>query len=262
LRGPQQRDGLSHLPGGRGRVHPVQEAGPVKQRHAQARGQAAPRRPPNLNNPGIAGGWWTRLTGIGAMDVSFGHTRLHQIHIHRRALGLVGRGAPVFAVGAVGPVGLARRVGRVVPPGQDCQRGAARGLHLRPEHGGLAQRNHRTAHRDTSGTVEVRSLVIGGAPRRGADHLRDQRPQPGTAGVGDPVVDPAGDGGQHRMHARGMIAPRLPGGQGRQLHQAGPVAGILVVAAGQRRESGHASHPRVTAFWIQSPIYWTGLVQL
>jgi hypothetical protein len=144
------------------------------------------------------------------MDVSFGHTRLHRIRIHRRAVGPVGRGAPVFAAGAVGPVGLARRVGPVVPPGQDRQRGAARGLHLRREHGGLAQRHRRAAHRDTSGTIEVCSLVIDGALGRGADHLADERPQPGTAGVGHPVVDPAGDGGQHRVHARGMIAPRLP----------------------------------------------------
>jgi hypothetical protein len=188
-----------------------------------------------------------------------------------------GRAAPVVAATAL--------------PGQHGQRGLARPGHLGFIGTRVVERR--------PGAAEHQAGAAGqepGSAAPGADHRRDESRQPGPPGFPGPVVDCAGDRGEHRVNAGGVVAPRLPGEGGSQLHRAGPVVGVGVAAPGQegrgrRAERGGLSrgvpgglsrgvrgggvgrriagcrggrrgdHGRTSAFWIQSPMYSGGKVQ-
>ena len=82
------------------------------------------------------------------------------------------------------------------------------------------------------GDPRVAARVVGVEP----DHVRDQPRDPGPRLVVEQVVDPAGHRRQQRMGARGMVGPALPGEVGRELHEAGTLARVAVLAP---REDGH-----------------------
>jgi hypothetical protein len=116
-----------------------------------------------------------------------------------------------------------------VQAGQDAFAGQHRdrhdtlplGRHQRQRHGGRPQRDPR---------VDVQ--VLAGQP----DHRRDQIGQSLAAGIRGVVVDVAGEGGQQRVGAGGVVAPALTSQQRGQFHEAGTRAGAAVLAWRQDRE--------------------------
>ena len=69
-----------------------------------------------------------------------------------------------------------------------------------------------------------------------ADDLRDQHGQLVPVLVRGGVVDVPGEVGEQRMGAAGVVAPPLAGQHGGHLHEAGALAAVPVLAAGQDRQ--------------------------
>src|SRR5690606_7686408 len=195
---------------------------------------------------------------VGVGDAGLGHPddRLAQRVGGGVAAEALEAGADLAGEAAGPPLGVRRLGERPPAPGAQRPRGPAlevvahalggqdrHGEHPLPLGGDDRQRRRR----GPEGDLHVDGGVVAVQP----DHRRDEGRELAAPGVGGVVVDQPGERGEQGVRAGRVVAPPLTGQERGQLHEAGALPRVAVLAAGQLGDqlghgavvSGHEAPP-------------------